>query len=771
MNSLSSRFLFLKARKTLQNQFFSFMEKLTKNSKFSKNSKGFSKFRQIENSSGENKMAERVRLPVGDLSALESSNPQIPLSIVTELTSTEEKVKESMFSQKTLEKTVLLQLLSIVDPKIILDENIARLLGKITYNTFIFDLDSGYRFWYSIIEKCNFTSRSELPFAKKECWKLWDTFANNNPFTIKTWAVLCKKMNFTVYNTWHCTFISEYLQLATSGQHYDMAKLVYWNLFTQFSYCGEKYGWYEFTGNYWIQGERHHNPGISQFLSERIPALYSVYLTGIEKRERVLENIVNNPQENEVMEKARIELMALQKLRKGIQRLNVLLGNNSFKQAVLRECADIFYDPKLPKLQDSDLTITAYQNVVVIAREKDIFIRESYPEEYITKYVSLSIPTIPPKTNLYSLPEIGILIEWFKRVYARTKIIKINPTPDNPTTEKEVFDAEKTKEMVDYILKLWASAYEGLNHKHLVVMTGTGSNSKSAIRKLHQLVFGLFCQDLDFGSLEGSKGSGPTPGLAWLKGAKEAWISEPPEGKKLVDGMIKIITGGDNFKARFLHDQGGDITPVCLLFLVCNGIPVLASNSAMRDRGLIIPHDSVWSKECPTTVQEQLDARRFLANPDFERQLPLLAPYFVLLLLDKYREYKRDTTDPEGNKTVLKQPLCVQEATNQYWSETDTYYMFINENIVVPTIPYVIDNVVQRDKDGKEIQIYDFTYTISRREMATAYHEWFKDRFPDSFLLSTNNVLFEINNRLKYGDKDGWKGYILKPLPPKTSFR
>ena len=86
----------------------------------------------------------------------------------------------------------------------------------------------------------------------------------------------------------------------------------------------------------------------------------------------------------------------------------------------------------------------------------------------------------------------------------------------------------------------------------------------------------------------------------WLPRAKGTELAgrrfvvsiEVDEGKKLAEGLTKLLTGGDTVRARLLYQQGFEFLPQFKLWLAANHEPkVKHDDTAMWRRILRVPFD------------------------------------------------------------------------------------------------------------------------------------------------------------------------------------
>ena len=88
-----------------------------------------------------------------------------------------------------------------------------------------------------------------------------------------------------------------------------------------------------------------------------------------------------------------------------------------------------------------------------------------------------------------------------------------------------------------------------------------------------------------FDTFTESKGDRHSAEIATLAGARLVAASEPEKGKAWAESKVKLITGGDEISARFMHGNPFTFRPQFKLLFTANDKPVLRSvNEAMRRR-------------------------------------------------------------------------------------------------------------------------------------------------------------------------------------------
>jgi putative DNA primase/helicase len=119
-------------------------------------------------------------------------------------------------------------------------------------------------------------------------------------------------------------------------------------------------------------------------------------------------------------------------------------------------------------------------------------------------------------------------------------------------------------------------------------MTATG---KSTFLDALGAMMGDYATVADFETFLKRRGDAPVRNdVARLAGARLVTSLEVDEGKRLAEGLVKTLTGGDTITARFLYSEAFQFKPQFKLFLAANSRPrVNASDTAMWRRIDLIP--------------------------------------------------------------------------------------------------------------------------------------------------------------------------------------
>jgi len=266
----------------------------------------------------------------------------------------------------------------------------------------------------------------------------------------------------------------------------------------------------------------------------------------------------------------------------------------------------------------------------------------------------------------------------------------------------------------------------------LFFVHGPGASGKSTFMEAIRGVLGDYSSTADFETfLKRSSTGGPRNDIARLAGSRLVASVEVDEGKKLAEGLIKSITGGESVTARFLYKEAFSFLPTFKLWLVANDAPdVKSSDAAMWRRILRVPFDQVVPK---SKRDPQLKAQ--LRDPDIAG--PAILAWAVKGCLDWQQQ--------KG----LQIPAVVTLATEEYRAEMNPLNEFVTD-------------CCQLDPD-------DPNFWESTTNLRSAYGGW-RDQNGTAYLSdkkiasSLRELGCEPEQRQLLGKKTrGWKGICLLP--------
>lgn len=130
-------------------------------------------------------------------------------------------------------------------------------------------------------------------------------------------------------------------------------------------------------------------------------------------------------------------------------------------------------------------------------------------------------------------------------------------------------------------------------------MHGPAATGKTTFIEAVNSVMGDYAATADFETFLAKKtGGGPRDDIARLAGARFVASVEVSDGRKLAQGLVKMLTGGDRVAARHLYQSVFEFRPQFKLWLAANHAPRVADDDdAMWRRIIRIPFEHVIPAE------------------------------------------------------------------------------------------------------------------------------------------------------------------------------
>ncbi len=534
----------------------------------------------------------------------------------------------------------------------------------------------------------DFTETSDQHSAE-DCKNVYYNFTDSK-LTVKTLAFYAREDNPIEYKKWHEVWYYPSIEKAMSLTHSDVAEAVYRVYWLEFA-CSNlaKNNLYYFKANLWKKLDSGHV--LKSMISNE-------FINIIEKFRIDVAMQIQDSNDKNFKDSAEI---MIQKICKLIGKLK----NRTFKSSIFAECSEKFYIDNFENILDSNCDLMGCVNCIIECLDKKAVARTGKPEDFVSRTTG---------------------VHW-----------RFDYNEKHPAVQKVLGYLSKVfpdKDLLDYFGKLMAATLKGKNSdKIFPIHTGKGNNSKSMIKKLVEAAFGDYVITIPTSVFTGAKsGGGPDPAVARSKFAHVAFVQEPDSDVPLKSGTIKEFSGGDRFFSRMLNENGGEISPMFTLNLMCNVIPIMMdSGDAMKNRIRVLPYLSTWVRNAPKNPDDQFKERKFQLDPFFERQIPEMASAFLWWLVKiMYARYKIEKA---------YEPALIQKYTEGYWEENDIYGQFIKENLE-KAYKFVPD-------DYKGEKPIDDKACITLAEMYGRFKEWFKENYqlklPDRQLLRN-----EIENRV-----------------------
>jgi P4 family phage/plasmid primase-like protien len=627
---------------------------------------------------------------------ISTENLPIYLSICGNKTLTELKIniqkktkplKESIHSNRSYEEII---------SDLIVAESLLSMLSN--------ERADGYTEWWEIgcilynigeglpksLELWKLFSQKSSKYEDGVCEKFWSGM-DMRGYTIGSLKHFAKLDSPKEYEMMKDQMITAELEQGLNQSHNDLAKILYMMYSEQFICADiEKDLWYEFRGHRWVRCQK--AIGLRKCISRDLVVKYSKMASDIHSK---IHNTAEEADIGNLTSKCSV-----------VTKLMMKLKNNTFKNSIMKEAVEYFYDEGFIDKMDENEALLVFENGVYDAKAK-VF-RDGRPDDFCTKTTGLYYHKYG-----YDDPRVHEMLSIFKRTFPNPNLFKF---------------FEQT--VSDLILG-------GNRHKIFCIWNGDGDNGKSIIAEMLDKAFGDYYYSPPTTLLTGKQqqSSGCTPELIPCKGARVVQISETDNADILNCGTMKKLTGGDAFPARGLVKDPIKIIPHFKLILHCNKMPnVSADDKASWNRIRVLLFESLFvnKDDAPKTEEECWQKKIFPKDKTLKDRIPQLVEVFIWWLIDRYEFY--------GDADLFMPPE-VKQATNHYHRNNDHYMQFIDDRLV---------------KTGNQADVLNMSV------IHNMFKEWYKDSYPGKNSPNRPQLQDSLEKRIGKSDKNAWVGWSVK---------
>ena len=467
-------------------------------------------------------------------------------------------------------------------------------------------------------------SRRSEKYVEGECEKLWTRMKRGtlNVGTLYMWA---KSDSPELFKELRSTSIHDLVIDCLTGTHYDVARVVY-AMFQHRYVCSgiRSHMWYEFSSHRWKTCDSGYS------LRKRLST--DVW--------REFSSAVGRFNNRALASPGHQEQQRLQDMTKQVLDIAQKLKMALFKDHVMKECAEMFYQERFEEKLDSNIALIGFENGVYDL-DADEF-RDGRPDDLLT--FSTHIDYIEYDENSQD-------VDGVQRYLAQ---VLTNP------------------QMREYVVKLFASFLHGATKEQkFYIWTGSGSNSKSKLVELFELAFGDYCCKLPVTLLTQKRAASnaATSEVAKSKGKRFACMQEPSEDEKMNVGLMKELSGGDKIMARCIYKEPIEFKPQFKMILLCNHLPDVPSDDGGTWRRIrVVEFTSKFVEKPSKNSTEQ----EFPIDLNLTAKMETWKEAFMSLLIRYYRRYVE-----EG----VVEPEEVLRCTIEYKKQNDYLADFVERSI------------------------------------------------------------------------------------------
>ncbi|MGL4697102.1 phage/plasmid primase, P4 family [Enterococcus larvae] len=293
------------------------------------------------------------------------------------------------------------------------------------------------------------------------------------------------------------------------------------------------------------------------------------------------------------------------------------------------------------------------------------------------------------------------------KMFTRISNVEYTDKTDCPRWElflEQVFDNDH--ELINYVKKAVGYSLSASTREQVMFfLYGNGRNGKSVFLEIINEVMGTYGMSMQADSLMVKRGgsNGHNEDIARLNGARLVTSSEPNEGVRLDEGLIKQLTGGDVVSASFKGGHVFDYKPQYKIWVATNHKPIIRGND-----------DGIWRRLplIPFTVQIPMKK----VDKNLVSKLRLELPGILNWAVEGCLMWQREGLTP---------PETIQKATMDYRKEMDVIGSFIEECCEVGSGLKIGATEVYKvyDKWAKEMNEHNFSQTQFGKKMADRFEK------------------------------------------------
>jgi P4 family phage/plasmid primase-like protien len=489
----------------------------------------------------------------------------------------------------------------------------------------------------------DFSAQSDDKYNEADCIQKWNslTFKNDGERTglgtLRFWSRMDNPEGYLLIEE---SNFERLVMNATSGTEHDVAMLIHAKFGDAYK-CTDfgKNVWFRWYGHIWLETDRgvHLQLKISKEIAGEF--LKRASRLGEDMAQRGMTTCTSDGKGDCGF----CEYCLEEKKRTGLNHIYTKLKTTKFKDNVMKECRELFFDEQFTKKVDSNKELIAFNNGVLDLTTFEF--RDGKPEDYISFSTGIDYEA---DIKYHDYPE------WHK---IETFIAQVLADPEVRT----------------YFLRHLSTCLIGGNTaQKFHIMTGSGSNGKSMLLNLMSRCLGDYAAvvPISLFTQKRNKSAAAAPEVARLKGRRLVTMQEPDEKIALNTGLMKEITSCEKMYARDLFKSGCEFEVQAKFHLACNDKPEINTTDGGTWRRLVVINFT----------------SKFVDNPSEPHHYPI--DESIQHMVNKlewavpFMNFMIHTLKIGQGFRKLVAPPKVLEYTSDYRNENDGISRFLSEKIV-----------------------------------------------------------------------------------------
>tara|TARA_B100000902_G_scaffold395060_3_gene452794 strand:+ start:2718 stop:5573 length:2856 start_codon:yes stop_codon:yes gene_type:complete len=508
--------------------------------------------------------------------------------------------------------------------------------------------------WMKVSSKSTTFDFRDIP-KYYNMWKSFD-YKNSDGLTNRSIMFWAKNDNIIEYKKIRHETISYYIEQTIESiinkdrvGEFDLANVLYQMCKDDFVCVSVKNNqWYEYKKNKW------HEVDSGNTLRLKISKeMHDKYLKKADDLIQVISKIEQSTNDSDTT----ISNLKVRSSKLGD--ICILLKTTSWKNNIMKEARDIFYDKDFIQKIDANPYLLCFNNYVIDFKNKTY--RKGRPDDFISK--STNIDYIP--LNTLKGP---------------------HPTNDKYTYEQIISEIYQfinalfpNKELQEYMWQHLSSVLIGTNDNQTFnIYTGSGANGKSKLVELMAKTLGDYKATVPITLITQNRNNiGSTSSeIVQLMGVRYACMQEPSKGDKINEGIMKEITGGDPLVGRALFKDSVTFIPQFKLVVCTNVLFEIKTNDDGTWRRIRVCDFMSKFNDNPYENEDKFPKTnfpyQFKIDRELDKKFDLWATVFASILVDLAFKY-------EGR---VKDVPIVTSISDKYRNSQDYLSEFSKEKII-----------------------------------------------------------------------------------------
>lgn len=276
----------------------------------------------------------------------------------------------------------------------------------------------------------------------------------------------------------------------------------------------------------------------------------------------------------------------------------------------------------------------------------------------------------------------------------------------------QIFDGNRP--LINYIQRAVGYSLSGSTEEQVMfILYGNGRNGKSVFLDIITEMLGNYTTNIQPQTLMVKPMSGSANSdIARLQGARLVTTTEPNDGMRFDEGLVKQITGGDTVTARFLYGDEFDYEPEFKLWMATNHKPLIRGTD-----------DGIWRRMVIIPFTVQIPEHKVDKNLKYKLRREMTA--ILNWAVEGYQEWQR---------MGLNEPQIIKQQRDTYRYEMDPIEAFIEDCCTIG--------------NGESIQA---------KPLYLAYREWAQEN--GQYLMNNTKFGKEMNNKFPKKKSNGVMKY------------